>query len=112
MQLARGVSASSIAGEVLRAGKGRIDNQVSQIQHLDIYERIGVKAQRPRKIQRMISAPLLTPGREPIGVIQVSRKGKSLEEAGPNFTPHDLHSLTELSNWLAPHILGVIPPDC
>jgi len=106
------VNASSIAGEALRARKGRIDNHVSQIQHLDIYERINLRAQRPLKIQKMISAPLLTPPGEPIGVIQVSRKGKSLEEAGPNFTPHDLCSLTELSNWLAPHILGVIPPNC
>ncbi len=106
------LSASSIAGEVLRARKGRIDNHVSQIQHLDIYERINLKAHRPLKIQKMVSAPLLTPAGEPIGVIQVSRKGKSPEEAGSNFTPHDLRSLAELSNWLAPHILGVIPPDC
>jgi hypothetical protein len=105
------VSAPSIAGEVLRARKARIDNHVSQIQHLDIYERISLKAQRPLKIQKMISAPLLTPGGEPIGVIQVSRKGKSLEETGSNFTAHDLCNLTELSNWLAPHILEAIPPD-
>lgn len=105
------VNASSIAGEVLRTRKGRIDNHVSQIQHLDIYERINQRGQRPLKIQKMISAPLLTPQGEAVGVIQVSRKGKSLEEAGPNFTLRDLSNLTELSNWLAPRILGVIPPD-
>lgn len=105
------VNASSIAGEALRTMKGRIDNHVSQIQHLDIYERINQRVQRPLKIQKMISAPLLTPQGEAVGVIQVSRKGKSLEEAGPNFTPRDLSNLTELSNWLAPRILGVIPPD-
>jgi hypothetical protein len=105
------VSAPSIAGEVLRARKGRIDNQVSQIQHLDIYERISLRAQRPLKIQKMISAPLLTPDGKPVGVIQVSRKAKSPEEAGSHFTPHDLSNLTELSNWLAPHVLEVIPPD-
>jgi hypothetical protein len=106
------VSAPSIAGEALRAGKGRIDNNVSQIQHLDIYERINVKAQRPVKIQKMVSAPLLTPASRPVGVIQVSRKARSPEAAGSNFTPHDLCNLTELSNWLAPHILELLPPDC
>jgi hypothetical protein len=105
------VNASSIAGEALRTRKGRIDNHVPQIQHLDIYERINQKVQGSLKIQKMISAPLLTPHGEAVGVIQVSRKGKSLEEAGPNFTPNDLSALTELSSWLAPRILGVIPPD-
>jgi hypothetical protein len=71
-----------------------------------------VKAQRPVKIQKMVSAPLLTPASRPVGVIQVSRKARSPEAAGSNFTPHDLCNLTELSNWLAPHILELLPPDC
>jgi hypothetical protein len=105
------MSTPSIAGEVLRAGKGRVDNNVHQIRHLDMYERIKVKGKTPLKIQKMISAPLLLPEGRPFGVMQVSRKAKSLEEAGPNFTATDLLKLTDLGSWLAPYILKLIPPD-
>lgn len=110
------IAASSIAGEVFRARKGRIDNNVPKIRHLDIYERMNYeriygKEKGSVKIQRMISAPLLLAGGECLGVIQGSRKGKSLEEAGPNFTPNDLLDLNDLSSWLAPYILKLIPPD-
>ena len=40
-------------------------------------------------IQKIISAPILSEGKV-IGVIQISRKGSSAVEAGPDFTPDDL----------------------
>jgi len=105
------VSAPSIAGEVVRTSKGRIDNNASQVQHLDIYERIGAKAKGAVKIQKMISAPLLSRDGQPLGAIQVSRKAKSLPEAGPHFTPADLANLAGLCTRLAPLIQKAIPLD-
>ncbi|MFQ5848535.1 MAG: GAF domain-containing protein [Candidatus Methylomirabilales bacterium] len=105
------VGGPSIAGDVFRTRTGRIDNNLAQIGHLEIYERINVKAQGPLKIQKMISAPLLLPDGQPLGVIQVSRKATFLGEAGPHFTPADLGRLTDLCAWLAPVIRSMIPPD-
>lgn len=105
------VTTTSIAGEVLQAGRGRIDNDVPHIEHLDVYEQIRVKENRPLEIQKMVSAPLLIPRGQALGVMQVSRKGKSPREAGPNFSPLDLLKLNDLSRWLALHIYRVIPAD-
>ncbi|MFQ5882560.1 MAG: hypothetical protein ACE5I9_08835 [Candidatus Methylomirabilales bacterium] len=105
------VSTPSIAREVLLARKGRIDNDVPEVTHLNIYERIRVKENGPLQIQKMISAPLLLPGGEALGVMQVSRKGESPEEAAPDFSPFDLLKLNDLSQWVAPYIHRVIPPD-
>jgi hypothetical protein len=55
------VTTTSIAGEVLQSGRGRIDNDVPHIEHLDVYEQIRVKENRPLEIQKMVSAPLLIP---------------------------------------------------
>lgn len=105
------VNGSSIAGEVLRHLRGRIDNDLPQIRHLDFYERLCVQAARPWEIQKMVSTPLLIPWGHVLGVLQVSRKGNSVEEAGPNFSPVDLVKLTDLSRWLAPYLRKAIPSD-
>ena len=105
------VAATSIAGDVLRARRGRVDNDVPHIEHLDVYERIRVKENRPLEIQKMVSTPLLIPQGQPLGVMQVSRKGRSSLEAGPNFSPVDLLKLNDLSRWLALQIYRVIPTD-
>lgn len=105
------VNAPSIAGDVLRNGRGRIDNNVAETQHLSIYERIAVNQNRPREIQKMISTPLLSPSASALGVMQVSRKGNSAEEAEPNFSSRDLLKLNDLSRWLAPHIQKAVPSD-
>lgn len=105
------VAATSIAGDVLRAGRGRIDNDVPHIEHLDVYERIRVRENRPLEIQKMVSTPLLIPRGQVLGVMQISRKGRSPREAGPNFSPVDLLKLNDLSRWLSLKIYRVIPAD-
>ncbi|MFQ5846066.1 MAG: hypothetical protein ACE5IQ_00155 [Candidatus Methylomirabilales bacterium] len=105
------VSATSIAGKVLQAGRGRIDNDLPRIKHLDVYERIRIKEDRPLEIQKMVSAPLLIPWGQALGVMQVSRKGRSSKDAGPNFSTFDLVKLNDLSRWLSPYIRRVVPAD-
>jgi AcrR family transcriptional regulator len=105
------VTAPSIAGQVLRSKRGRVDNNVSRIQHLDIYERVAAKGSASSTIQKMISAPMVAADGTPLGVIQISRKAKSPQEAGPNFAEQDLLKLTALGRWLAPLVQKVLPPD-
>jgi hypothetical protein len=48
-----------------------------------------------------MSAPILFDGKV-VGVIQVSRKGKSTASAGPDFTPQDLRELVGAAEAIAP----------
>jgi len=105
------VNSPSIAGEVLRTRKGRIDNDVHEIRHLGIYERIPLKDKGPLEIQKMATSPLLLQEGRAIGVVQVSRKGRSPKEAGANFSPFDLLKLNDLGGRLGSYLHGVIPAD-
>ncbi|MFQ5847600.1 MAG: hypothetical protein ACE5IQ_08025 [Candidatus Methylomirabilales bacterium] len=103
------VRTSSIAGKVLLSGRGRIDNDVAQIRHLEIYERIRGTEKRALEIQKMVTVPLLLPAGQALGVLQVSRRGRSSKEVGADFPPFDLLKLKDLSRELAPDIHRVIP---
>ncbi len=105
------INTRSITADVLRARKGRIDNDVALIVHLNVYERIRLKEVGPFEIQKMISAPLMLPGGEILGVMQVCRKGETMREAGPDFSPSDLSKLNDLVQWVAPYIQSVIPAN-
>lgn len=102
---------SSIAGEVLATRKGRIDNDVARVRHLDIYERIRGRAKRPLEIQKMVTAPLLLPSGELLGVIQVSRRGQPPTAAADDFPPYDLLKLKDMGQRLAPYIHRVLPAN-
>lgn len=102
---------SSIDGEVLATRKGRIDNDVARVPYLDIYERICRRAKRPLTIQRMVTAPLLLPSGELLGVIQVSRRGQPPTVAADDFPPYYLLKLRDMGQSLAPYIHGVLPAN-
>lgn len=105
------VKTNSIAGQVVLARKGRIDNDVSTVRHLYIYERVRGKDRRPFDIQKMVTAPLLLPGGEAVGVIQVSRRARSPRASRADFIPFDLLKLRDLGRGLAPYIHRVMPAD-
>jgi hypothetical protein len=48
-----------------------------------------------------MSAPISADGKV-VGVIQVSRKGKSISTVGSDFTPKELNDLVALGNKLGP----------
>lgn len=105
------VSSASIAGRTFRAKKGQAHNDVPDVRHLGVYERIRSSDGPAMYIQKMISAPMILPDEKPIGVIQVSRKGKTREEAGPDFTDADLARLSEACRGIAIRISGIIPEE-
>jgi hypothetical protein len=51
-----------------------------------------------------MSSPVMAGGKA-IGVVQVSRKGKTTSDAGPDFTPVQLRTLKSISDVLAPCLL-------
>lgn len=104
------ITAPGIATDVLRTRKGRIDNDLSQVRHQSIYERIPVTERKTRDIQKMLTVPLLLPDGKATGVVEVSKKGASSEEAGKNFAPEDLTRLTQLCTRMAPYFVKLLPP--
>lgn len=105
------VNSASIAGRTIRAKKAQAYNDVPGVRHLGVYERIRSADGPPQDIQKMMSAPIIMPDETPVGVIQVSRKGKTLEDAGPDFSNADLARLSEACRALAVRIGSIIPKE-
>jgi hypothetical protein len=84
----------SIAVGVLSRKSGDVINNVPMVKHVSFFESIKLR-DKPSPIQKMVTTPLVVRG-QPVGVAQVSRKGETAREAGPDFTPADLRRAQEI----------------
>lgn len=96
-------SATSLAARTARERKPEFINHFTTVPHASVFEAVPLYDQRGDPIQKIMSSPLLLDGKS-IGVIQVSRKSKTVAAAGPDFTPQDLRDLVALAGALAPCI--------
>jgi hypothetical protein len=85
-------STSALAARTARESRPDIANNFSSMRHASVFEGVKADTLTASAIQRIISAPILADGKV-IGVIQISRKGQTLAEAGPEFTSDDLGKL-------------------
>ena len=85
----------SIAVGVLAKRSGEVINNVPMVKHVTFFESIKLR-DKPSPIQKMVSTPLVVHG-HPVGVAEISRKGETAREAGPDFTPADLKHAQESS---------------
>lgn len=99
---------TAIASIVLATLKGKVDNKISESKHLKFYESVMGMQTSKLPIQKMVALPLFA-GDKKLGVVEVSRKGKTPEEAGPNFTPEDAQALVVLCKEASPLISQLIP---
>ncbi|HXK11807.1 MAG TPA: GAF domain-containing protein [Vicinamibacteria bacterium] len=97
----------SIAVGVLTRRTGEVINNVPMVRHVSFFESIKLR-DKPVPIQKMVTAPLLVRG-QAIGVAQVSRKGETPRDAGPDFTPADLRRAQELLDSIAPYFAEARP---
>jgi hypothetical protein len=101
-------STNSLAARTLRDKRPEIINRFSVVPHASVFEAVPISDdQRGEPIQKIMSSPILL-GTRAIGVLQVSRKGASPTETGPDFTPVQLRELRTISDALAPCILVCI----
>lgn len=104
--LARGnfvpVDRNSIAGRVMLDAQVVLQNNLPNEPHRDFFERIPSPEGKPRPIQKMVAAPLLGQDGKPIGVVEVSRTGANLAEAGEDFTAQDGDNLLKTCRVFAP----------
>ena len=85
-------STSALAARTVRDSRPEIINNFNGVRHASVFEGVKDESLTASAIQRIISAPILADGKV-IGVIQISRKGATVVESGPEFTSADLGTL-------------------
>jgi GAF domain-containing protein len=88
---------------------GDVINNVPMVKHVSFFESIKLR-DKPSPIQKMISMPLVVHGHA-IGVAQISRKGETAREAGPDFTPADLRYAQEILDSVAHYLAEARHPE-
>ncbi len=84
----------SIAVNVLARKAGEAMNNVPMVKHVAFFESVKLR-DRMAPIQKMITVPILR-GDEAVGVAQISRKGETPAEAGPDFSAADVTRAQDL----------------
>jgi GAF domain-containing protein len=98
-------SSNSLAARTAREKRPEIINHFAVVPHASVFEGVPIaEDMRGDPIQKIMSAPIIL-GNQVIGVVQISRKAKTLAEAGPDFTHPQLRELRTISEALAPCII-------
>jgi hypothetical protein len=98
-------STKSLAARTVREKRPEVINHFTVVPHASVFEAVPIaEEQRGDPIQKIMSSPVAL-GHQVIGVVQVSRKGKALADAGPDFTHSQLRELKTISDALAPCIM-------
>ncbi len=96
------LSGSSIAARTATTKKADVFNNFARIPHRSIFESIKLRdGEAPQPIQKLMSVPIMGADGEVIGVVQISRKGDTPREAGPNFTRENLETLLQAAQVIA-----------
>lgn len=105
------ISSTSIAGRSVMLRRATFDNEVNSTRHLLFFERLNTGVRPPLPIHKMATIPLLV-GENIIGIVQLSRRSETLEQAGADFTDQDVlvcHKALQLVGQLvSQYVLGRI----
>jgi hypothetical protein len=99
----------SIAVGVFAKRAGEVTNNVPMVKHVSFFETIKLR-DKIVPIQKMVTTPIFLKG-QPIGIVQVSRKGESPRDAGPDFTTADLRRVQEMFESISSYLFSARPPD-
>jgi hypothetical protein len=97
----------SIAVNIFGRKTGEAMNNVPMVKHVAFFESVKLR-DRAVPIQKMITVPILL-GEDAIGVAQISRKGETPAEAGPDFTPGDVRKAQDIFQAVAPFLMDARP---
>jgi hypothetical protein len=101
-------SNSALAAKTARESRPEINNNFTAVRHASVFEGVRTATTSGEAIQKIVSAPILCEEKV-VGVMQVSRKGVNLFDAGPDFTSDDLGKVLALCRPLGKllrHIVG------
>jgi len=88
-------SNSALAARTARESKAEINNNFAAVRHASVFEGVKAATTTGESIQKILSAPILCDGKV-VGVMQISRKGGTVEEAGADFSGEDLENVVAL----------------
>lgn len=93
---------NSLAVRTVREKRPEMINNFPAQKHPTVFESVALEGpkQELQPIQKIMSVPLLVEGKA-VGVLQISRKGKTPITAGPDFTIRDLTALVTTAGVLA-----------
>jgi GAF domain-containing protein len=98
-------STKALAARTAREKRPELINHFASVPHASVFEAVPIsESQAGEPIQKIMSSPILL-GDRLIGVLQVSRKARTVADAGPDFTYPQLRELKTISDALAPCIL-------
>ena len=88
-------STSALAARTARENRSEINNNFSTVRHATVFEGVKAATTTGESIQKIISAPIACDGKV-VGVMQISRKGMTPQEAGADFTTEELGKVQAL----------------
>jgi hypothetical protein len=92
-------STNALAARTARERKAEFANNFNTSRHASVFEGVPLGRRQGETIHKIMSAPIAD-GTKVLGVVQISRKGHSTKDAGPDFTSKELKALTSLSPTL------------
>lgn len=96
-------STNALAARTARVKKAEIVNNFASVPHATVFEGVPLGGQM-ELIHKIMSAPI-SANNKVVGVIQISRKGRSLAQSGPDFTPQELRALVAMAGVLGEFLL-------
>ncbi len=93
-------SNSALAARTARERKTDLVNSFARSRHATVFEGVPLGRSLDESIQKIMSAPIFE-NDTVLGVVQISRKGKTQKGAGADFTSGDLRKLQNLTPTLA-----------
>jgi hypothetical protein len=92
-------STTALAARTARERRADIVNNFASSRHASVFEGVPLGRAHNQVIHKIMSVPIVA-GDKVIGVAQISRKGMSPVDAGPDFTAKNLKDLQGLSDLL------------
>ncbi len=92
-------STTALAVRTAREKRSEVVNNFTVARHVSVFEGVPLGRRHGELIHKIMSAPITVEGKV-IGVVQISRKGKSPADAGPDFTQKDLRELVSITGVL------------
>ena len=89
-------STNALAARTARDRKPDVMNNFNAARHATVFEAVSLGRDPGETIHKIMSAPILN-GTIVLGVVQISRKGRTLKASGPDFTQKELNTLASLS---------------
>jgi len=102
-------STNALAARTARERRPELLNNFNSSRHLVVFEAVRLGRDPNETIHKIMSAPIFD-GKQVQGVVQISRKGRTSADAGPDFTQKELHALAALSPILE-RFLKLLPTD-